>query len=345
MILVLYLSIVNPDRRYLPEWLLVIVNAGIYLTAFGIPLTFYYSADGAWIPGPLRNTCLFVSIFLLGELIYLTVRKYRGIQKRNMLMPIFSIVMIIGSLIMDYETTRATQTVSFLTIAIVVSSLIYYIWLHLQFVREHEEDLKAQQRIRIMISQIQPHFLFNVLSTIQAMCDTQPQMAKQTLGKLGLYLRQNIDSLNQTELIPFEKELEHTRIYADIEMERFENILVEYDTPDTGFFLPALTIQPMVENAIRHGIRNREQGIVSVITREKENYHEIIIRDNGIGFDARQTLTSDGDHIGFVNTMERIKSLCHGSVSIDSRIGEGTQVVIRIPNSDKEAVYGRQKME
>ena len=87
------------------------------------------------------------------------------------------------------------------------------------------------------------------------------------------------------ELIPFQKELAHTKLYVEIEKERFGDISVEFDTQDTDFFLPPLTVQPMVENAIRHGIRGLDSGMVSVVARKCEHHHEIVVRDNGIGFD------------------------------------------------------------
>ena len=337
MFLVLFLGIVDTDRKYVPEWLLVIANCVVYLTAFISPLTFGYREDGAWFSGPLRNTCLFVSFFFLLELIYVTGRKYWGIRKQEKSIPFFCILIIVCSLVLDYSIRDKMQVVTFLTIAIVISGLLYYIWLHLQFVRDHEEDLKARQRIQIMISQIQPHFLFNTLSVAQALCDSDPQTAKRTLGKLGLYLRQNLDSLNHAELIPFEKELEHTRLYADIEMERFEEISVKYDTQDMDFFIPALTVQPLVENAIRHGIRGVDDGKVEVSTRKKENWHEIMVSDNGIGFDTDNLSSQDGTHIGINNVKERIEKLCRGSMTIDSRLGVGTRIVIRIPVDN---VYG-----
>ena len=329
--LALFLLIVDPDRKYLLEWILIASNAVLYATAFFSPLTFYYLENGVWVSGPFRDACLYLSIFLFGELVYRIVRKYGKIRKREMLVPLFCVLIIACSVLLDYSLGIVKQVVSFLTIAIVTSSLLFYIWIHLQFVREHEEDLKARQRIQIMVSQIQPHFLYNTLSTIQAMCVTDPMGAKDTIEKFGIYLRQNIDSLSQAELIPVQKELEHTHIYAEIEMVRYENVMVEFDTPDLGFSLPTLTIQPLVENAIRHGVRIRENGLVTVRTRKKEGYHEIVVEDNGKGFDTGLIVHFDEEHIGLKNVRERIEKLCGGSMHIESCIGEGTVITIHIP--------------
>jgi len=223
------------------------------------------------------------------------------------------------------------QSISFLTSAIIVGSVFYYIWLHLRFVREHERDLMAAQRIRIMMTQIQPHFLFNALNTIRALYAKDSPLAERTLEDFSTYLRQNLESLSQTDLIPVSKELEHTRLYAEIEMQRFPNVQVEYRIEDTQFEVPALTIQPLVENAIRHGVRGTPRGQIDIITNLLEDCHEIVIRDNGKGFSAGDAPAAGGSHIGLQNVRERLQRLCGGTMAIESRPGRGTRVIIRIP--------------
>lgn len=335
-VLAMFLYLVRPERRYRLVWILIGVNAAIYLTALFSPLAFSL-ARGYFQEGPLGQTCLIVSALLYIYLFCLTVRVFRPHQRRETWIPIIVTMLIGASVVLDYTVEYHDQPVSFLTIAIVISCVFYYIWLHLQFVREHEEDLKAQQRIKIMISQIQPHFLYNTLSTIQAMCETDPEGAKETVEKFGTYLRQNIDSLNETALIPVKKELEHTRIYTDIEKVGYDHIEVEYDIRDTDFSVPALTIQPLVENAIRHGIRIREKGLVTVATQKNGLFHEIVVKDNGKGFDAKLAEDSSGTHIGLKNVRERVEKMCGGTMHIESRIGEGTTITIRILQGDVPA--------
>jgi LytS/YehU family sensor histidine kinase len=214
--------------------------------------------------------------------------------------------------------------------------VFYYIWLHQQFVRRHERDMMAEQRIQIMMTQIQPHFLYNTLSTIQVLCVVDPPQAAEITGKFSVYLRQNLDSLEFPGMTTFEKELEHTRTYADIERVRFPNIRVEYEIEDAGFSLPPLTVQPLVENAIRHGVRIREEGVVRVLARKTEGGHEVVISDNGVGFDTDAVKQLDGTHIGLKNVRERIETMCGGSVTVLSRPGEGTKVTVFIPEREKE---------
>ena len=188
-----------------------------------------------------------------------------------------------------------------------------------------------------MVSQIQPHFLYNTLSTIQALCDTDPATAKRTVEQFGLYLRQNIASLSLESLITLEQELAHTRIYVDIERLRFENIEVHYDIQTEDFEVPALTLQPLVENAIRHGVRNREQGEVSIASRRRDGLYEIVVRDNGQGFDADRIDRMNQSHIGIRNVRERIERMCGGTVTVESVIGKGTIATIQIPVKERQA--------
>ena len=126
------------------------------------------------------------------------------------------------------------------------------------------------------------------------------------------------------------------RAYADIERVRFPNIRVEYEIEDSGFSLPPLSVQPIVENAIRHGVRIREEGVIRVSARRTEGGHEVVIADNGVGFDVAAAAQDEGTHIGLKNVQERIETMCGGSVTVDSRLGEGTTVTLFIPEREKE---------
>ena len=327
LIICMFMQLFGRTRK---AWVLIGINTLIYSTSFFSDLTFSYSANNIFRRGPLGFSCHIISAMLLVQLVFLSVRNHR---KKNTLFSSFPIL-IVSLIVLGTLTDTfifVNYCVDLLTVITVSSCVIYYIWLHLQFVTEHERDLKAEQRIKIMMSQIQPHFLFNTLTTIQTLCTIDPERAADTVQKFGFYLRRNIDSLNSDMLITFEKELEYTKVYSDIEMIRFPNIKLEFDIGDKDFELPALTVQPMVENAISHGVRIREEGRVSVITRKVDGYHEIIIRDNGKGFDVEAALSADKTHIGLRNVRERVETICGGTFSVSSVIGEGSEIVIRIP--------------
>jgi len=335
-ILAMFFYIVRPGRRYRPVWILIGINAAIYLTALFSPLAFSI-ARGYYEEGPLGQTCLILSALLFIYLFCLTVRVFHPHQRRETWIPIIVTVLIGASVALDYTIEYHNQPVSFLTIGIVISCVFYYVWLHLQFVREHEDGLRAEQRIQIMRTQIQPHFLYNTIATFKALCRKNPQQAADVADKFGMYLRQNLSTLDVSGRIPFEKELQHTKLYADIEMVRFDNIRMEYDIQDSGFTVPPLTLQPMVENAIRHGVRSRKEGVVRVLTRKTTAGHEIVIQDNGKGFDFKEAETREGIHLGIRNVSERIESMCGGTLTIQSTKDAGTTVTITIPDREETA--------
>ena len=329
LILVLFCKLVQPERKHIVAWVLVIGNAFIYLTALFSGITFQIDANNHFIRGPLSFTAHHLSAVLIFYLMICTIYEYRH-RKSGIWVALVNIAIVILGIAADLSPLYRDYPVTYLSIAVVCCTLFYYIWLHLEFVREHENALMAEQRIKIMMSQIQPHFLYNTLTTIQSLCLLDPQKAFETTGKFGAYLRNNIDSLEQANLISIQEELQHTRVYADIEMLRFSNISVEYHIEADDFSVPALTVQPLVENAIRHGARDCEHGIVEVTTKQTKSDYVITISDNGVGFDAEKPLTSDGTHIGIKNVSERLKEMCSGTLTIDSRIGEGTVVTIKI---------------
>lgn len=338
IVLVLAMYIVAPKKRYTVAWIAVAVNAAVYLTALFSPVCFYFDEYYTQIKGPLGYTAHIISLFLLLSLTYCTIKEYAHAVKKEIYIPVLIVILLILSILADTLVGLRTQMLSYLTIAMDASCVFYYIWLHLQFVRRHEKALLAEQRIQIMMSQIQPHFLYNTLSAIQALCLTDPEQAFDITARFGQYLRRNIDSLNNPGLIPIEKEIEHTRVYTDIEMIRFSDISVEYDISDAEFMIPALSVQPLVENAIRYGVRMSKNGLVTVSTRERPKCHEVVIHDNGAGFDtAVLDFTDDGQtsvshqHIGIRNVKERIEKICGGTLDIESSCQNGTTITINIP--------------
>lgn len=335
MIIVFFMKIANKDLDLRFQWFLILINTLIYMTSFFTDLTFGYSANGSFHRGPMGYTCHVISVILLLLLLKQAVfSDSQPAYKMDKIVPIVCTLLVFGALELDSRVQKEYH-VSYLTIIIVSCLVYYYVWLHFRFEREHEQAMMAEQRIQIMMSQIQPHFLFNTLSTIQSLVRTDPDKAFDTLEQFGSYLRENIDSLNQSGLIPFRDELEHTRTYADIEMTRFPSIKMDYDIQDDDFMVPALTLQPLVENAIRHGVRIRRKGLVSVSTRKENAEHVIVVCDNGKGFDADMKFVDDGKHIGIRNVMERLKTMCDSEMTIESELNVGTTVTIRIPDRGK----------
>lgn len=201
--------------------------------------------------------------------------------------------------------------------------------------RTNEMEMKIlQNNIAITLSQIRPHFLFNVLTAIQQLCEMNPEKAKQAIENFSFYLRGNLDSLGGTGLISFQKEIEHVKHYLELEQLRFnERLHVKYDLQVEDFFLPALTVQPIVENAVKYGVTKRKEGgTVTISTKLVEENVMIQVEDDGIGFDVAKYQEEHSSHIGIENVSNRLMNLCNGTVEIYSKIGVGTVVTMRIPS-------------
>lgn len=202
--------------------------------------------------------------------------------------------------------------------------------------RAQEKEL-TESRVAIMLSQIQPHFLFNALVTIRQLCDLDQAQAKEAIGEFAGYLRTNLDSLTHKEPVPFAEELAHAMTYIALETRRFEGRLrVEYDIRAQDFCLPALTLQPIVENAIRHGVTKRpDGGKLTIRTGERDTDWRIEVLDDGVGFDVNAPAAGDGrSHIGLGNVRQRLEAMCRGSLVVCSAPGAGTSVTISIPKED-----------
>ena len=334
IILLLFFYIVSDSKHHRAAWTLVGINAAIHLTALFSPICFFINAANVFHRGPLGYTCHVVSGLLLADLFYLTVKKAAGERGSQIWIPLANAVLIVSSVVADTLFDYQYSPLPFLTIAVVNASVFYYIWLHLQFVREHEQALMAEQRIQIMLSQIKPHFLYNALGTIEELCDSDPKSAKAATVKFARYLRGNMNSLSEVNTIPFEKELEHTRLYLDLEQLRFEDALnVRFDVTCTDFYIPTLTLEPIVENAVRHGVRANPdgRGTVTVSTRETPEAWVVTVSDDGPGFDPKASETEERTHVGLRNVRERLHSVCGGELRIESESGKGTLVTILLP--------------
>ena len=200
-------------------------------------------------------------------------------------------------------------------------------------------ELKLQEsQISIMLSQIQPHFLYNTLNSIYQLCETNPMRARSMVNSFSEYLRNNLSALEEPGLISFETELAHVKTYLDIEKVRFEDTLeIEYDIKCVDFSLPVLTVQPIVENAVKHGTsKKRGGGKVTVSTAEEIDSYVIVVSDTGCGFDPAKPKVDGKRHVGIENVRQRLSNMCAGSLSIESSEGNGTVAVIRIPKGGKK---------
>jgi sensor histidine kinase YesM len=190
-----------------------------------------------------------------------------------------------------------------------------------------------------MLSQIKPHFLYNALNTIKYLIKKDPKTAEQVVVKFSKYLRANMDSLTQKTPLPVEKELDHVANYTDIEKHRFcDRLNVVYDITCKDFVILPLTIQPIVENAIKHGINQKpEGGTVTIKTYDDEKFFYVDIIDDGVGFDVNKKPDENDErsHVGVNNIKTRLKEMLKATVTVESTVGVGTRVLVKIPKNDE----------
>lgn len=188
-------------------------------------------------------------------------------------------------------------------------------------------------RIKVMSRQMESHFFSNVLITIQDLCYTEPELAADTIGLFYSYLRSNMNLLEQSGTISFSYERDYILTYMKIQRICFgEEIEYVEDIKFDDIKIPPLTIQPLIENAFRHGVRKRSGiGIIKLSTFcEYENIF-ILIEDNGVGFDINKLNELQYVFSSTRNIVYRLEKLCAAQVNFESEIGVGTRVTIKIP--------------
>lgn len=327
-IILFFIKLSSPKHKHIIWSVLTIINAILYITSPFTHLCVYYTKDNHFQRGPLGQL---IFILCACELIYIPVALIKNFSKsqfRRWLLPPVCSVLIIISVYIDYET-RNIHYPTMLNQILPLVMFLFYIYYHLQLVEEYEKEILRKQQLQLMFSQIKPHFFFNTITTIQALCNIEPKKAADTLGTFATYVRQSLTT-QMEDLIPFEQELQHIKTYVDIEMLRFPNIEVKYDLQITDFDIAAFSIQPLIENAIKHGVRSKEHGIVVLRTCKSANEIIIIIEDNGIGFDLNTLDNLDNTHIGINNVRYRLDVLQDANMKISSS-SEGTTVTITIP--------------
>ena len=289
---------------------------------------YYFTPDnvyhrGPWYPLLLIPPVLMIATDLLGLWHYRAALTYR--QKLAFLIYFFvplacMLVQMVfyGLLLIVFGTSVA---VLFMFIFLLYDQVERYI-------AQREEN--SRQRTSIRALQMRPHFIHNTLMSIYYLCQQDAEKAQAATLDFASYLGKSFNAIAENELIPFTDELEHTRAYLAVEKARFEKkLFVEFDTPHTFFKLPPLTLQPVVENAVKHGISPQLGPLyLSVRTRAAEAGSEITVEDTGPGFSPAD---DNEPHVALANIRERLSLMCGGTLEIADRETGGTRVTIFIP--------------
>ena len=302
---------------------LVIVAGASFLSGFSYvsPDKWYFFGPG--YPLPLLPLCLILLLNLAG-----VIRRRKRLSRKAFLAFLITTLPMTGMMLAQLFLDASL----FLDISWVLSALAMY---SLILSDQIEQDLRnqreiARQRANVMILQMRPHFIYNTLMCIYSLCNHDPQKARQVTLDFTNYLRKNFNAVASGDPIPFSRELEHTRAYLAVEQADHEELLlVEYDTPFLNFRLPPLTLQPIVENAVKHGLSSYSGPLrISIRTRRTEAGAEVTVEDTGSGFDLSD---ESKPHTTLNNIRQRLEMMCGGSITITPRDGGGTVVTVTIP--------------
>ncbi len=307
-----------------------VVFAGLVLTAPFIGGFYHFTPDNRYY----RDS--WYSLLMVPVLVLMLLNIVGLMRRRNLLSRKEFLSFIIAMLPITVMLVINTfiEVYPLVDICVVLSALSMYSLILSDQVEQalNRQREIANQRANIMVLQMRPHFIYNTMTSIYCLCAQNPKLARQLIMDFTTYLRKNFTAIASAAPIPFSSELEHTRAYLAVEQAQYEDSLfVDYDTPHTCFRVPPLTLQPIVENAVKHG-RDPYAGqfYISIRTQKTDSGSKIIVADNGRGFNT----TDDSEpHTALKNIQQRLEIMCGGNLTITPNDGGGTVVTVIIPDS------------
>ncbi len=199
----------------------------------------------------------------------------------------------------------------------------------METIEKIQEELKKKQ--------LNQHFIFNTLNTIKCNTIIDSKQACSLIDSFSKYLRYNFNVLEAQEAISFREEMEQARVYLDIEMARFNKIKAEYELEEENFYLPPMSIQPLVQDAVVYGLCPKDVGgILSIKSRQDKEDYVIELNDGGVGMETvHLEEASREEDCCRLQTIEGVryclKEYVNGTLQVESTPEEGTKIIIRIP--------------
>ena len=326
-----------------PQTIIVFISALFLICAF-VPYFLYdyiYVANAYML---LQSVPYILDVFMIYKISGAIVNK-----RQFAVLHIIAYCITAAAIVVDnfYMTGYIAKSVSFIMPLGCIVFISCMVLIHfLQTAQAYKQAKRTAEltkelsdmNMTLMLSQIQPHFLYNALNTIKYLTKKDPKSAENAIVKFSNYLRANMDSLTQKEPIPFSKEIDHVKNYISIECLRFgDRLRVEYDIQYEDFLIPQLTVQPIVENAIKHGVNQRpEGGTVKISSCKAEDGAVVVIEDDGVGFDVNKKPDDNRSHVGISNITMRLREMLDAEVTVESTVGEGTRVTMTIPRKENE---------
>ena len=335
LLLILYLTEGVRNRRLfaIPQAINMMITA-IDLT--GTCLVYSFGEDHHLIRGPLVYLPFFVE---LSYVILIAVHSFRLLQSSRWSKGII-VGLMAGILIFCMYMMNKGVSSIYLPPVIALEVLTYYFYLSAIQYNEAQEEanrsrLEAERnKSNLLMAQIRPHFINSNLAVIRSLCYEDVEKAVETIDHFSEYLRENIQQIDDMRLVSFASEMESVDNYLYLENQRFsDRINVEKSLEFEKFQVPPLSIQTIVENAVRHGISmTGAKGTIWISTVKTEDEIVITVKDDGKGFDLEAADFDGVKHVGIKNVKDRYRRILGGDVEVESEIGEGTTVIFRIPH-------------
>ena len=290
---------------------------------------YYYTPDQEYHRGP------FYPLLLVPPVLSILINLVVLINKRSVLSAkqFYAFLIYLISPLLAMLLQMYIYGLSLIVLATAFAALFLFLFIVSDQVDQFIEQQKeiAKQQSRIMVLQMRPHFIYNTLMAIYSLCNQDPQKTRQVTLDFTNYLRKNFNAVVSESPVPFSMELEHTRAYLAVEQAQYEDLLlVEYDTPFTVFRLPPLTLQPIAENAVKHGMNPYTGPLhITIRTRHTDTGSVITVEDDGPGFDLS---AESKPHVTLTNIRQRLQMMCAGNLEVIRREEGGTTVIVTIPD-------------
>ena len=304
--------------------------AVIVTDLFGANLIYGYNLDHSFKSGRLHFLPAIILCFYLFLLMKYSLNFVRKKDYTKALIVSFIVASAFITIFLEFYGIIVNHTTEIAAIEI----LIYYFYLAAIYHSKLQDELhkseiqNVRQKNKLLVAQIQPHFIYNSLMALQSKSVDNPVLY-HGIQNFGKYLRANFEAMTDDILIPFKDELKNIKAYIALECINYgEKLNVEYDIEIEDFMLPALSVEPLVENAIRYGIGTYEKGgLIEIIVRKEPDHIHIEVRDDGTGGNKLTEAQNKRKGIGIENVKLRLDALKIGTLSI-TQDNNGTRAVI-----------------
>lgn len=269
--------------------------------------------------------------------VIILVKRWKEFNRRERTgFSLFIFVPLIGSLLKGIFTDVIVMP---LLVTISIIFIHSFVQMNREMLLKQQNADLARMQADLVMNRFKPHFIYNALNTIYALCDSSVEETKNAISMFAGYLRASLVDIDAHRLVPFEEELRRVKEYLTIEKLRFgEKIYIEYDIREVDFLIPPLALMTIAENAVNYAVEKKPDGGKIVISSDRNgNGYTVTVSDTGDGFDTSKVslteLKTDANgrkHVGLYSTAYRLKNMCNGELKIDSQPGHGTTVTLKI---------------